>query len=68
MDVTSHNTERINFKTFMFLAIFPAFNKYAFIFIPDENINPMDNGKANKVQLAIVSKFVFPAHLTKLNQ
>jgi hypothetical protein len=57
-----HYAPAINFQSFVFLAVLPAFKHNVFIFVTDKQVYPANNGKAYKVKLLLVSEFIFSAH------
>jgi hypothetical protein len=62
MDMTAHNAICTYFKPLIFLAIPDTIQKNILVFPPDKHIQPIDNGKGYKVQSALITDLVFPAH------
>ena len=42
--------------------IIEAVKEHLFVFISYKDINPVNDGKADKVQLSVVEKFIFSSH------
>ena len=61
-----HNTPRINFKSFLLLAMLPAFYYLILVLIPGEKIYPVYTCEADKINSVAVPKFIFTAHHLKL--
>jgi len=57
-----HDAPGIYFQLFFPLAILQACYYYIFVLAPGKNINPMNNGKRNKVNSLLIPDFVFLAH------
>lgn len=62
MDVAGHEAIRINFQTFVSLAVLNAFNKYLPVFVTDEYIDPVNHREGDEVKFALISDLIFPAH------
>ena len=65
MDMTSHETIRVDFKTFVFLAISDAVNNDRPILITNEDINPVNYGEGHKIDAGLVVNFILAAHTIK---
>ena len=62
VDMAGHYTITVNFKTLVFLAMFPTGNHYVLVFSSDKQVYPVYNSKTYKVKLGLMVKFVFGAH------
>ena len=62
VDMAGHYTITVNFKTLVFLAMFPTGNHYVLVFVSDKKVYPVYNSKTYKVKLVLIVKFVFVAH------
>jgi len=63
MHMTRHDDPGIDFQSFFFLAVFPAFKKYVFVFISYKNINPENGGETDKINAFRIVEFIFTAQL-----
>ncbi len=64
MQVAGHDAPRIQFKVFFSRsagAKSQTVKQNFFVFVSNEYINPIYCGEADKIQLAVVSEFVFSA-------
>ena len=65
MDVACHNTITVQLKPLLSLAKLNTFNQNGSIFFPYKKVYPVYYGKSHKMNVPIVSKFVFATHLPK---
>jgi hypothetical protein len=65
MNMAGHDNPAKYFQSFVLLAVFPAGNDNFPVFLPNKYIYPIHHRITYKIQLILVSKFVFPAHLSR---
>ncbi|MDQ3842594.1 MAG: hypothetical protein M3342_01060, partial [Bacteroidota bacterium] len=55
----------IELQAFVTDAMLKAFEQDVLVFISDKQVNPVNEGKGDKVQFVLISEFVFAAHNIK---
>src|SRR5258706_3093866 len=63
MNMAAHDTPTINLKSFFFLTEPPTIKYDIFILSSDKQIDPMNDGKADKIHFTRISKLIFPTHV-----
>jgi hypothetical protein len=62
VDMTRHDAPSVQIHSFVFNAIFPAVKHYRFVFLSDEDIDPVNDGICDKIKLVCITEFVLTAH------
>ena len=62
VDMAGHDTPSIYFKSFILLAMLPAFDHDLLVLVADKKIDPVYNSKTYKVKFVLVVEFILSAH------
>jgi hypothetical protein len=60
--MAGHDAPSIYFQAFLLPAIFPRIPHDIFVFITNEKVYPVYNGKSYKIKLVLVPEFIFDTH------
>ena len=60
-----HDAIGIELQAFVMDTMLKTFEQDVLVFLSDKQVNPANDGKGDKVQLVLISEFVFAAHSIK---